>query len=182
MDIVTAVNKRIRQLFKTDNIYTENAEQDIELPAFLIYKVDTIPERLMSNQFRIPSTINIVYMAKDPMDMHHLQEMELEMMMGLEYLWIDGEVLRGDDIIPTIIDNSISMTVTYPYYIRKFKHHGLIDPGEDEDTTNPIDLNNPNVDRPDTDEGKEQELLDPDFNEEIDFMRRLKQNYGRKEK
>lgn len=184
MDIVSAITKRIRQLFNTENIYTEDVEQDIELPAFFIYKMESPPTRLVSNQFLISSMFNIVYMSEKGATLTHLQEMELDMLMGLEYIRVDDELIRGGDIYPQITpEGDISMTVVYPYYIRKHVHYDVVDPGEEEEAINPIDPGDKdgNIDRPDTDEGKEQELIDPDFNQEVDFMRRLDKRYGKEE-
>lgn len=182
MDIVTAVCDRINHLFKTENIYTEESTQDIELPAFFVYKIDNPYKRLVSNVFKYEPIINIVYEPKTA-DLLHLQEMEETMLMGLEYIWIDeNSTIRGLDLSSTTLDDAVSMTITYPYTLRKNKHYEFIDIGEDEDIVNPIDPDdgNNNVDKPDTDEGKEKEKLDPDMNEEIDFMRRLDRRYGRK--
>lgn len=170
MDIVKAVNKRIKQVFNTEDIYNESSSQGIN-PGFSVFKVENPMTRLVSNVFSYEPIINIVYTPTEE-NLQTLEDMESQMLDALEYLYVGESLIRGYDLSSTIIDDTISMTVTYPYTLRKNKHSEIVNPIP-EDIIGPIDPGKDNPDSPISPEEIEKEKLDPDMDEEIDFMRRL---------
>lgn len=105
-------------------IYTEDVEQGLKEPCFSITFLRQSVTHVINNRYYKHHLFCIYYFPKETEEDEESGEKEsfdiLERLYkALEYIIVDGDLVRGTDMNAEIVDNVISLTVNFDLFVNK---------------------------------------------------------------
>ena len=122
--IITGISQKLDEIFNAVNeeytIYTENVEQDLEEPCFFILGLKPSSTLIVGRRYKREYPFDIHYFPKD---LEHINcecnEVTERLMTGLEYITVDGSLVRGTEISGETVDNVLHFFINFNMIVRK---------------------------------------------------------------
>lgn len=119
--VFASISKALHSKFgDTHYYYVENIEQKVKTPCFTIGALNPIMRSINRKDYRrvIPCVIHYFTDNKtNPIETcYSIGEQALE---TLEYLNIDGHLVRGEDMSYTMVDDVLEIFITYRFWTEK---------------------------------------------------------------
>lgn len=122
-NIVSGISKAIFDEFGSEyEIYTENANQDLKEPCFMILLTEPSIKQKLGNRYYRTNLCTVHYFPKDLLNARaECFEVEERLMSCLEYIRVDGDLTRGKGMHSEISDNVLCFMLNYDMFVLKDK-------------------------------------------------------------
>jgi len=122
--IITGISQKIDEVFNSVNedytIYTENVEQDLKEPCFFIFSLKPDSTKLVGNRYKRNYSFDIHYLPKDLGNANNeCNEVAEKLMDELEYITVDGSLVRGTEMSGETVDNVLHFFINFNMIVRK---------------------------------------------------------------
>jgi hypothetical protein len=120
-DIVSGISKELNEAFGDDiEIYTEQVKQGLKEPCFLISCVDHSSTQVVGNRYLRRNLFSIQYFPKSPTNAKaECLDVLDDLFLALEYITVDGKLVKGTGVNGQIIDGVLVVTISYSMFVRK---------------------------------------------------------------
>lgn len=124
--IKSALAKKLAALFPDVTVYKEKIEQGLKYPSFFVLQLNTSktddlrPFAWLDYQMNIRYRPNKDYNSKRS----ELDQLGLDMMLGLEEIEVEGRPVRGRDISYQIVDGVLQFFINFRMRIKKEEGDG----------------------------------------------------------
>lgn len=108
--------------------YTDDVEQNLKAPAFLIVCVEPKTEQVIGDRYRREHLFNIVYFPERDNSNAEVYDVQERLFPALEYITVDGDLVRGTGCETRVIDGVLNVTINYDAFV--FKSSEKIKMGE----------------------------------------------------
>lgn len=99
--------------------YTDDVEQNLTAPAFLIVCVEPKTEQVVGNRYRREHLFNIVYFPECENSSAEIYDVQERLFPALEYITVDGDLVRGTGCEMRVIDGVLNVTINYDTFVYK---------------------------------------------------------------
>lgn len=99
--------------------YTEDIEQNLTAPAFFVTCVEPKAEQVFGSRYRRENLFNIVYFPKDENSNSEIYDVQERLFGALEYINVDGDLVRGTGCEMRVIDGVLNVTINYDAFVYK---------------------------------------------------------------
>jgi len=122
--VITGISQKLDEIFNAVNeeytIYTENVEQDLKEPCFFIFSLKPDNTKLFGNRYKREYPFDIHYFPKDSENINYeCNEVTEKLMSDLEYITVDGSLVRGTEMSSEIIDNVLHFFINFNLIVKK---------------------------------------------------------------
>lgn len=122
--IITGISQKLDAIFNISSeeytIYTENVEQDLKEPCFFIFCLKPDNSQLIGNRYKRNYPFDIQYLPKDSENINsECNEVAEKLINELEYITVDGSLVRGTKMNGETVDNVLHFFVNYNMIVRK---------------------------------------------------------------
>ena len=116
--ILDSISIGLHKLFGDDyHYYIEDVQQNLQRPAFTIDVLIPIERSYSPTSYFRTMPIVIHYFSSNPMDnKKECYAIAEQIFESVEYITLDGRLLRGKDISWSIVDNVLQFFITYEFY------------------------------------------------------------------
>lgn len=115
-DIVIGIAQALNGVFGDDyEIYSQEVEQGLKEPCFLILLVDSSNERIIGSRFKRKQPFNILYFSKDDETTNDMYSVGERMNDALEFISFRDGKLMGTEMSFKVIDGVLNFLVDYNF-------------------------------------------------------------------
>lgn len=115
-DIVIGIAQALNGAFGDDyEIYSQEVEQGLKEPCFLILLVDSSNERIIGSRFKRKQPFNILYFSKDDETTNDMYSVGERMNDALEFISFRDGKLMGTEMSFKVIDGVLNFLVDYNF-------------------------------------------------------------------
>lgn len=115
-DIVIGIAQALNGTFGDKyEIYSDEVEQGLQEPCFLILLIDSGNERMIGNRFKRKQTFNILYFPKNDETNNDMYSIGEKMNDALEFISFGDGKLMGTDTSFKIVDDVLSFLIDYNF-------------------------------------------------------------------
>ncbi len=122
-EITNGISNAIYKAFPAYPIELEPIEQEFQSGSFLISFATVIETQLMDNRYyrRYPATVT--YIPKEDSDepVNEMQIVQEKLMDALEYITVNGDLVRGINRNAVYVDDVLHVKVDYDMHVFKAK-------------------------------------------------------------
>jgi hypothetical protein len=110
-----SISVKLNQIFGDGyDIYSEEIKQDFKEPCFFIMSVDFSIDKRLNKHYTLHQSFDIHYFPFETADKNkEMQNVGLKLMEELEYITIDGKVVKGTGIRFNIVDDILHFFINY---------------------------------------------------------------------
>lgn len=121
-DITDGISIKLYSLFPNKPVELEKVDQDFEPGSFIISFATMIERPQLDNRYyrRYPITVRY-FPESDTQAMLEMLTMQEALIDGLEYITVNGDLVRGLNRNAVIVDDILNVHVDYDVYILKDK-------------------------------------------------------------
>lgn len=123
--IITGISQAIDFEFNSEDsteytIYTENVEQGLDEPCFFVFKLNPSSKQLVGNRYDKKYPFDIHYFPKDLENINYeINEVTERLYSALEYINVDGNLVRGTSMNDETVDNVLHFFVNFNMIVKK---------------------------------------------------------------
>lgn len=99
--------------------YTDDVQQNLTAPAFLIVCVEPKTEQVIGARYRREHLFNIVYFPENENSSAEIYDVQERLFPALEYITVDGDLVRGTGCEMRVIDGVLNVTINYDTFVYK---------------------------------------------------------------
>lgn len=121
-DVRMAVIAALDKHFPDIDIYGEEISQGLEEPCFFVKLFPTAHDREFNRRYKRSHSFDIHFFAKTNAERHEMNEKLYECM---EYISMNGGLLRGKSMSGEIIDSVLHFYVDYEFHVMREKEKGI---------------------------------------------------------
>lgn len=99
--------------------YTEDIEQNLAAPAFFAACIEPKAEQVIGRRYCRENLFNIVYFPKDENSNSEIYDIQERLFGALEYICVDGDLIRGTGCEMRVIDGVLNVTINYDTFVYK---------------------------------------------------------------
>lgn len=114
--ISVAINTRFDDTY---DIYTESVEQGLEEPCFLILCLNPTSKQFLGKRYFRTNQFCINYFPSSDEKRSECNEVMEQLLSALEYITVDGDLIRGTDMHCEVVDNVLNFFVNYDMFVYK---------------------------------------------------------------
>lgn len=145
--INTVLNSITRTLHATFgdsyHYYVEDIEQNLETPCFIIQVLNPMNRSVNKKDYYRTVPCVLHYFSDKPHNMKKDSFVMAERVLeSIEYIEIDGQLVRGEDMEYTINDDVLQIFITYSFWTERVEE--VMD-----DTMGVLDIGEPTIERKD---------------------------------
>lgn len=122
-DVRKAVILALDEHFPDIDIYGEEIKQGFEEPCFFVKMFPTAQEREFNRRYKRSHSFDIHFFAETNAECHEMNEKLYEFM---EYISINGGLLRGKSMSGEIIDGVLHFNVDFEFHVMREKKVGPV--------------------------------------------------------
>ena len=100
-------------------IYIDDLEQGLEEPCFLVTPLTTVENPLLGNRYERNYPFMVQYFPKAKKYNTECNQVAEQLLNALEYISVDGRLIRGRDITSHVVDGVLNFEVTYKMHVFK---------------------------------------------------------------
>lgn len=122
-NIITGISQKLDESFNPQeekyNIYTDGVEQGLEEPCFFIFILKPSNRQLVGNRYERQYQFDIHYFPKNEDSNNEINELIERLFTTLEYITVDGDLIRGSSMNAEIVDDVLHFFISYNLYVTK---------------------------------------------------------------
>lgn len=122
-NIITGISQKLDESFNLQeekyNIYTDGVEQGLEEPCFFIFSLSPNQRQVSSNRYYREYSFDIQYFPSTTEINFELNEMVERLYQYMEYIMVNGELIRGTKMNAEIVNNVLHFFVNYNMYVTR---------------------------------------------------------------
>lgn len=122
-NIIKGISQKIDEEFNVNGdeytIYTENVEQGLKEPCFFIFILKPSNRQLVGNRYERQYQFDIHYFPKNEDSNNEINELIERLFTTLEYITVDGDLIRGSSMNAEIVDDVLHFFISYNLYVTK---------------------------------------------------------------
>lgn len=118
--LLIGITQALDEEFGPDmSIYTDDIEQGIETPCFLVTDLISTEEQILGSRYERRYPFMVQYFPKERQYRMECDKVKDRLFNCLEYIVADGNRTRGTDMSGRIVDGMLNFEVTYKIQIFK---------------------------------------------------------------
>lgn len=122
--VITGISQKLDEIFNTSSddytIYTEIVEQDLNEPCFFICCLNPDGSQLRGNRYKRNYPFDIHYYPKNIENINsECRNIAELLMIDLEYITVDGSLVRGTKMNFETIDNVLHFFINFNMIVKK---------------------------------------------------------------
>jgi len=127
--IITGISQKLDSEFNSSSdqydIHTESLEQGLEEPCFFIFSLKPMQTKIVGNRYFSNQSFDVQYFPSNQLidgelkTNYELNEVEGRLMDVLEYITVDGGIVRGTKMNAETIDNILHFFINYNMIVKK---------------------------------------------------------------
>ena len=120
-DIVDGISEKLNEVFGDDyEIYTEQVKQGLQEPCFFISCVNPSTTPMLGTRHLRRNLFSVKYFPQSATDAKaECLDAQDELFAALEYITVDGKLVRGTNIGGEFVDDVLVCTVNYNIFVRR---------------------------------------------------------------
>ena len=120
-NIMTAISQKIRSVFDSEyKIYYDEIKQGFNEPCFFIANLQGEQKQIIGNRYFREHFFDIHYFPKSTCGItREVNEVTDKLLMALEYISVDGDLIRGTKMKHEVHDDVFHFFVNYDVFIKK---------------------------------------------------------------
>ena len=125
-DIMTAISQKIRSVFGNEyKIYYDEIKQGFKEPCFFIATLQGEQKQIIGNRYFREHFFDIHYFPKSACGItREVNEVVDKLLMVLEYISIDGDLIRGTKMKHEVHDDVLHFFINYDVFVKKVIEKG----------------------------------------------------------
>lgn len=118
--IIVGISKKLYETFGSEyTIYTENVEQNLQEPCFLIELVNSSRKKLPGSRYISTNQFDICYFSNASEQKNNLHNIANELFEALEYITLQNlDLLHATDMHYEIVDDVLHFLINYNMILR----------------------------------------------------------------
>lgn len=118
--LLIGITQALDEEFGSDiSVYTDEMEQGIETPCFLVTDLISTEEQILGNRYKRSYPFMVQYFPKERQYRLECDKVKDRLFNCLEYIMADENRTRGTDMSGRIVDGILNFEVTYNMQIFK---------------------------------------------------------------
>lgn len=121
--IIKGISQKLDSEFNSKDdkytIYTESIEQGFDEPCFSIISLKPISTNLVGNRYKREYSFDIQYFPENEQSNNEINEVIERLFTSLEYIRVDGNLVKGTKINGEIVDNVLHFFINFNMIIKK---------------------------------------------------------------
>lgn len=119
--VIVSIAQKLNQVFGDNyQTYIDTVEQGLYGPCFLITCLQANQKQLVGNLYVREQSFDILYFPQSDNGItSEVNEVASSLLMGLEYIEVDSDLLRGTKMSHKVVDDVLHFLVNYDIRIRK---------------------------------------------------------------
>lgn len=121
--IITGISQKLDSEFNSVSdyyeIYTEEVKQDFQEPCFFITLLSLDQSQIVGNRYSRVQPFDIHYFPSTPDINTEINEVEGRLMDMLDYITVDGNLIRGTKMKAETVDSVLHFFVNYNMHVIK---------------------------------------------------------------
>lgn len=120
-DIMTAISQKIRSVFGSEyKIYFDEIAQGFKEPCFFIALLQANQKQIIGNRYFREHFFDIHYYPKSTAGItREVNEVVDKLLMVLEYISMDGDLIRGTKMKYEVHDQVLHFFINYDVFVKK---------------------------------------------------------------
>lgn len=118
-DILVGITQALDAEFENRNIYTDDIEQGLDAPCFLVTDLISTEEQELGTRYNRSYPFMIQYFPKDKKYRKECGQVKDRLFNCLEYITVAGNTTQGTEMTGRIVDGILNFEVTYDVQIMK---------------------------------------------------------------
>jgi hypothetical protein len=122
-NIITGISQKIDEEFNINSdeytIYTDGVEQGLKEPCFFIFSLKPSNRQLVGNRYERKYPFDIHYFPSTTEINFELNEMVERLYQSMEYIMVNGELIRGTKMNAEIVDDVLHFFINYNLHVIK---------------------------------------------------------------